>query len=206
MTSKAKTIEELWYKNPKDFFLNAENLIKFIPDAKMTLNEQLNAAFRFSVYFSVVVGTIRQDVRVLFFAVFVGIVTFIIGYNEDQKSAIRENLMQEMNLQQDRKKRVCSLPTKENPFMNVLISDYKTFPTKPAACSINNKDVKKSINEYSENMYMDADDVFAKNSGDRQFYTNPATTIPNSQTEFAHWLYNNGATCKERPIVCKPQF
>lgn len=205
--SPCKTTEEIWYKDPTDFFGNFDNIIKFIPDAKMSLNEQLNAAFRFSLYFSILVAVIRQDVRVLFFAVFVAIFTFAVSYNEQQKKATKEHLMELLNIKEDRRKRACSLPTKENPYMNVLMSDYKEFPNKPPACNIHNKEVKRTIKKFStDDVYQDVDDVFNRNMNDRQFYTTPVTTIPNSQTEFAHWLYNTGATCKERSIACSPSF
>jgi hypothetical protein len=171
--------------------------LKFIPDANMALNEQLNAIFRFSVYFSIVVAVIKQDGRVLFFGVFVGLFTFLLTFYEDKKNGVREGLLNNLDIRYDRKQRACSMPTKENPFMNVLISDYDEFPNKPKACNIVNKEVKKSIKEYSnDDVYRDIDDVFNRNTGDRQFYTSPVTTIPNAQGDFAHWVYNTGS--KER--------
>lgn len=170
----------------------------------MTLTEQLNAAFRFSLYFSLLVAVVKQDARVLFFAVFIGIFTVAVSVSEDKEHEAREGLYQQLNIRQDRNKRVCSMPTKENPYMNVLMSDYQEFPNKPPACNISNKEVKKKINEYAINtVFQDVDDVFDKKVNERQWYTNPVTSIPNAQSDFAHWLYNTGTTCKERSIACK---
>lgn len=205
--SAAKNTELLWFKDPEDFFLNTNNAIKFIPDARMSLNEQLNAAFRFALYFSIIVAIVRQDVRVLFFAVFVAIFTFLVGYYDDQKKQVKEGLLQQLNLSEDRRKQRCSLPTRDNPYMNVLMSDYTEFPNKPKACNINNKDIKRTVKQFSsEQVYQDVEDVFDRNMSDRQFFTNPVTTIPNNQAEFAHWLYNTGTTCKERSIACKAKY
>lgn len=205
--SAPKATETIWYKEPVEFLTNVDNIVKFIPDAKMTLVEQLNAAFRFALYFSVVVALIKQDVRVLFFAVFVALFTILVTYTEDQKHSKREGLMQELNVKYDRQKQPCLAPSKDNPYMNVLISDYKQFPNRPKACNIANKHVKKAINDFaSDHMYKDVDDVFNRNASERQFFTNPITTIPNTQSEFAHWLYNNGTTCKEKSVACAARF
>lgn len=204
--SVPKETERIWYKDPKDFFTNINNIAKFIPDPKMTYIEQLNAAYRFSLYFSLAVLIVKRDVRVLFFAVFVAIFTYVLSFYDEQQHVVKEKLTEKLNVRIDRRKNACSLPTKDNPYMNVLMSDYKEFPTRPKACNINNKDVKKAMTEYgSESIYQDMDDVFNRKAGDRQFYTTPVTTIPNSQNEFAHWLYNTGTTCKEKSIMCTPR-
>lgn len=202
-TSPPKSPEVIWYKDPEKFFLNIENAIKFIPDSNMTLNEQLNAAFRFAVYFSIVVTIVRQDIRVMFFAVFVAIFTYFIAFTEEQKNAVREGMLQQSNIKYNRQKQACMMPNKENPYMNILISDYANFPDRPPACNIANKEVKQAVKKFVlDDVYQDVEDVFGRNSSDRQFYTNPITTIPNAQSEFGHWLYNNGTTCKERSISC----
>lgn len=203
MASQSQATELMWYKDLNDFFLNTENLPKFIPDSKMTLVEQLNAVFRFALYFTIVVSIIKQDIRVMLFVVFVGLLTFAVAYHEDKNNQVKESLMNNLNINYDRQKRVCSLPTKQNPFMNVLMSDYTEFPNKPPACNINNKRIKQAINmNATDRLYQDIDDVYDRNANNRQFFTNPVTSIPNSQDAFAHWLYNNGATCKERSVNC----
>jgi hypothetical protein len=46
------------------------------------------------------------------------------------------------------------------------------------------------------------DDLFNRNTSQRQFYTTPVTTIPNDQTGFARWLYKLPETCKENQSNC----
>ena len=61
-----------------------------------------------------------------------------------------------------------------------------------------NKNTAKSIQEsFNHNLFRNIDDVYGKNNSQRQFFTNPVTTIPNEQTKFANWLYNVPKTCKE---------
>ncbi len=89
--------------------------------------------------------------------------------------------------------------TKNNPFMNVLISDYVTDPQKdPAPIYYNNKNEKKIVNEnFNSNLYRDISDIFHNQSSQREFYTMPNTTIPNDQKGFAEWCYKTGPSCKE---------
>ena len=92
-------------------------------------------------------------------------------------------------------------PTKNNPFMNPTLEDYKENPIREAISKtdkISKQNLKKEINDkFNINLYKDLDDVFDKNNSQRQFYTVPVTTIPNEQTKFADWLYNTPETCKE---------
>jgi len=99
----------------------------------------------------------------------------------------------------------CQEPTENNPFGNVLITDYER-PYRPPACYRGNETPKrKAIQEkyFYKNLFLDVDDIFQKNNGQRQFYTNPITTIPNDQTGFAEALYRiPGGSCKENQANC----
>ena len=89
----------------------------------------------------------------------------------------------------------CQLPTKNNPFMNTLLTDS---PKRKRNCNINNKTIKKMINKnFKENLFNDIEDVFNRKNSQRQFYTMPSTTIPNNQDTFQKWLYKTPNTCKE---------
>ena len=83
--------------------------------------------------------------------------------------------------------------------MNVLINEYTENPNRPEACkSFNNEMIREDINHsFNYNLYKDVSDVFDRNNSQRQFVTNPATTIPNDQGKFANWLYGVPKTCKE---------
>ena len=86
----------------------------------------------------------------------------------------------------------CVPPTADNPFMNPLLSDYRSDPTRPAACPITDEDVKKdATSKFYDNLFRDVNDVYGKNSSARQFYTLPSTTIPNAQDEFAKFCFGD---------------
>lgn len=90
-------------------------------------------------------------------------------------------------------------PTSRNPFMNLLVDEYKYNPNRPSAAPVDDPTVKQTMDDYFRiQWYSDPTDVFGKNQGQRQFITQPSTTVPNDQGAFANWLYKiPGKTCKE---------
>lgn len=90
-------------------------------------------------------------------------------------------------------------PTSRNPFMNILLDEYKYNPNRPEAAPVGNGMVKQTIDDYFRvNWFSDPTDVFGKNQNQRQYVTQPSTTVPNDQGSFANWLYKiPGKTCKE---------
>ena len=90
-------------------------------------------------------------------------------------------------------------PTSRNLFMNVLLDEIKYNPDRPEAAPVNNPTVKQTLDDYFRvQWFSDPTDVFGKNQSQRQFVTQPSTTVPNDQGAFADWLYRiPGKTCKE---------
>jgi hypothetical protein len=90
-------------------------------------------------------------------------------------------------------------PTARNLFMNVLLEEIKYNPGRPEAAPVDNPTVKQTFDDYFRvQWFSDPTDVFGKNQSQRQFVTQPSTTVPNDQGAFADWLYKiPGKTCKE---------
>ena len=107
---------------------------------------------------------------------------------------------------------VFSEPTSENPFGNVLVSDYQdNVDKKPAPPSYNRNiqeqitmAAKKNVQEANPDHPNIADKLF-KGLGEelsfeqslRPFSSNPSTTIPNDQGAFADFCYGSMVSCKE---------
>ena len=92
-----------------------------------------------------------------------------------------------------------TMPTAKNPFMNVLVDELKYNPTRPAAASVLDPEMKLSMDDFFRTeFYSDPTDVFGKTQGQRQFITMPSTSIPNDVDSYQNWLYKiPGKTCKE---------
>lgn len=90
-------------------------------------------------------------------------------------------------------------PTSRNPFMNILLDEFKYNPGRPSAASVEHPAVEQVMDDYFRvQWHSDPTDVFGKKQSQRQFITQPSTTIPNDQGSFANWLYKiPGKTCKE---------
>ena len=189
--SNSTDYERFWFDRPSDLF-RPDALLYFFPNDKMTNDQKLNAIMRFTIYFGVVILFIRRTLHALIIPLLGAVVTVLANkaYKDNVKKqkangSITEVFDSETN-------QTCTRPTKDNPFMNVLISDILDNPTRPAACDINDHIVKNKANEYfQKGLYMDIDDVYSKNASDRQFYTMPVTTVPNDSATFAKWLYGD---------------
>jgi hypothetical protein len=195
--------ETIWYKDFKHF-ISINNLPKFIPTGDMSYAEKLNAIMRFSIYFSAVLYIVRRNILVWYFVVITAFGTMFMNEMYFKHKNLEKELYQKLNVMyDDKKKNYCMLPTKENPFMNVLVNEYKEFPNRPSACDINNKKINKKAEQYFDiNLYRDVDDIFERNSSSRNWHTVPSTTIPNDRDSFANWLYKTGPTCKEKGGNC----
>jgi hypothetical protein len=90
-------------------------------------------------------------------------------------------------------------PTSRNPFMNILLDEIKYQPHRPPAAPVTHSAVEQVMDDYFRiQWHSDPTDVYGKKQGQRQFITQPITTMPNDQGGFADWLYKiPGKTCKE---------
>jgi hypothetical protein len=90
-------------------------------------------------------------------------------------------------------------PTAKNPFMNVLIDEYKYNPQRPAAALVTSPVVNDALDSFFRVQWSsDPTDVFGRTQSQRQFVTMPSTSIPNDGDSYQNWLYRiPGKTCKE---------
>tara|TARA_B100000683_G_C12374974_1_gene508758 strand:+ start:209 stop:865 length:657 start_codon:yes stop_codon:yes gene_type:complete len=190
LLKKPTTIVEdpFWYDHIEILF-QKNRINEFFPTHDMSIEENLNSLVRLSIYVSITLSIYTSNYKYLYIGIMTMIFTALIYRN--RSIDISENFEEKIYVR----------PTRNNPFMNILQDDYVTRPTRESLNKANsyvNKDLNKYIDtKYSYNLYKDADDIFDRNTTQRQFYTMPVTTIPNEQTKFAKWLYGRQPTCKE---------
>jgi len=133
------------------------------------------------------------------------------GFEGTDLDQIRQKRLEDLGpenvLQENSEGESCIAPTDQNPFMNVLVSEYGT--DRPPACDTDyDEDIQKDIEEkFNINLFKDVSELFGKNNSQRQFYTNPVTTnIPDPDGDFKNWLYGNMASCKDDRYDCQPDF
>jgi hypothetical protein len=184
-----KKSDQFWGEDLK-VLIDRERLNELFPSKTMTRNEKLNSITRLIVYISIALSMYNNNIKYMYITLIgMGAILFMVKNGNE--------IIEEFN-------ETCQKPTKNNPFMNVLVSDYPgssgVYKEKDIACS---SDVKKSIEtNFDDGLYKDTDNLFNKNNSQRQFYTNPSTTIPNDQDSFSKWLYKSTESCKEDTINC----
>lgn len=190
-----ETGEQVWFEDIGRF-ITPENYLTILPQSHMTLEEKLNSLVRFFIYLGVILS-ILKDGAYLFLGVVAGMVSIVL-YNFQKKHAERvEKYLTEKNLDVV-DNTLCIRPTVDNPFMNILQTDYADNPRRPEACNALHEKVQKSIDsKFHQRIFRDTSDIFNKMSSQREFYTMPNTMIPNDQEGFAEFLYGKGASCKE---------
>ena len=93
-----------------------------------------------------------------------------------------------------------TMPTKKNPFMNVLMNEYNDNPKRKSAAPVYNEEVLDDATKKSrkdEKLYKNLGDNLTFQNSLRNFYSTPNTNIPNNQKDFAEFCYGNMASCKE---------
>ena len=190
---------KFWLENFEELYKDNQ-FLKFFPSKNMSTNEQLNALTRFSIYLFLIFILFADDIEWSLIPVLILVVGVFLSRVEKFESFY--NITKNKN--SDTKiNNTCIKPNKNNPFMNVTLSDYIDNPDRPEACDVTRDDIQDEITDnFRNNLYKNTDDIFDNKSSERQFYTMPSTTIPNKQKEFAEWLYGNNDNCKTNSNKC----
>jgi hypothetical protein len=187
-----KKSDSFWGEDLK-VLIDRERLNELFPSKTMTRSEKLNSITRLIVYVSIALSMYNNNLKYMYIAL-VGMGAILFMVKNDNGKTIEEF-----------DKAECKKPTKNNPFMNVLVSDLpgaEEYKDVKIACP-SDVDIKKSIEQnFDDGLYKDTDDLFGKKNSQRQFYTNPSTTIPNDQDSYSKWLYKSSGSCKEDTINC----
>nr|QDY51773.1 hypothetical protein 1_158 [Mimiviridae sp. ChoanoV1] len=201
--------ENVWVENINVLF-KKEYLFKYIPLENYSNYEKINSIMRLSIYFSIILSLLYQNLNYFFICIICGIITYIMYTSEDKKdenNMPKKTLENYKNLEKDKDiknnkvnyktyNKKCELPTRDNPFMNVLLTDKRD--RKPACKSYNDEKIKNLVEDkFSKGLFKDINSLYNNENSQREFYTTPNTSIPNKQGELANWLYKVPPTCKE---------
>lgn len=193
--------DPFWFNYIKILF-HPNRLIEFFPANQMSNNEKLNAIFRLSIYASAILIIYHKNFNIILIPFFVALVTlYVYKFNNIQKEEEKREGFQAPK---------CQMPTKDNPFMNTLVSDVGMYKEKKEACLIEDVSDKVESN-FNKGLFKDVGDFYDKNNGQRQFFTMPETSeygIKSGNTKkFANWCWNtNKPTCKEDTNACINSF
>lgn len=201
--------QPFWESQPQ-ILIDPNQLAKFWPTPQMTFVDRLNAMMRLSVYASLIMVLVTKNLNWLILMVFAALLIHMMWiYHpegaesvqpftpEELKKITGSNSVEQYAIDQ-RSGEVVQKPTQDNPFMNVLISDYADAPNRPPAANPDDPEIKAEIDRlFRRNLPQEMDDIFGRNNSQREFVTQPSTTIPNDRDTFARWCYASPSMCKD---------
>ena len=192
-----------WTQNPSILF-NSNYITQIWPYSYMNKEDKFNAITRFVILISLFgYMCINRIVILILGIIIVGVIVLLYNNNKEGylSSYFKEYKKDEIQIKEN------------NPFDNVLISDYKYNTDKKEAIQDYTPEIENKINETikqsileqnkdnSDIIYMFADDKnnFEFEQNLRQFNSNPSTTIPNNQDNFLNFCY--GKLYSEKPLT-----
>lgn len=186
-----------WFDDPRQL-IRKSKIAEFWPTSEQSPEDRINAASRFIIYVATIVFLIRRDPRIYVLGVTVLAVIFVL---------YKSNMIKETFKHTKSFSNTCQAPSSTNPMGNVLITDYADAPNRLEACYYSHpNDYAVQGVPYDSGRSRSPIPKYQRKSIERQFVTNPVTTIPGDQTQFAEWLYGpkNGPMCKSDSRYCDP--
>ena len=186
-----------WMSNPY-ILMDKDHIKEVWPTKEMSYANKFNAITRLVVLLSVLGFLVLKNLKFLLSGlVTMGLMVFFFKKNRVQEAftTLPPQIAPPSNFTQ---------PTTANPLMNVLLPELNGNPLRKEAAPSFHPATEAKINE-SVRKQNDLDPLLfkgMKNDLDldlsmRNFYTNPNTSVPNKQDEFAQFCYGGMISAKE---------
>lgn len=220
MTSLSVEEDPFWFDDISILY-NKDRLIEFVPTTDMNAVDRLNSIARIALYTGILTSIMYQNASFLYIAVIgLGLTYFLHKQTHlGDENYEDENYEDEEETQEggnppgkngnavngnavDGNGMVYQKPNKENPFANVLLTDYVDNPNRPPAGNVEDPIVKAGVEKHFANgLYKNANDIWDKNNSQRQYLSTPGTTIPNDRHSFMQWCWNIPYSCKDGDLI-----
>ena len=192
-TERQSQRELFWLNDPANFFVKWH---KFLPTNDMTVPEALNAVVRFTVYSAVVVAIVARRTDYLLLIPLVMVASIFLVRLFPKTQMIQETFG---NVAKG-SSTTGATPTADNPFMNVLFTDYVDNPDRVAAppdvtSSALDSSIREAFSKTSD-LFMDTSDTYGLMESSRHWVTQAATTIPNDLEGFQSFLNKDNVSRK----------
>mgnify|MGYP001358633616 FL=1 len=191
-----------WLENP-NVLLNKNYMTEIWPQDNFDLDRKLNAITRLILILAIL-GFLFTKSSYIIVSAAVSIVVLVMIHKS--KSASKKEGMANLDVKLNKEdleellNDEFTMPTKKNPFMNVLINEYNENPKRKPAAPIYNEEVLDDATKKSkkdERLYKNLGDNLTFQNSLRNFYSTSNTSIPNNQKDFANFCYGNMPSCKE---------
>ena len=183
--------DEIWYR---DAAVLVKRPLEFFPTRDHSDAERTNALVRFVLYAALAVALAGLTAPAQAAAA-AGAIILVISLVFLASPRGPAQTLEEPKEEQFTAARSCTRPTPENPFMNVLVTEYGT--ARPPACDY--EDVKDDVHRFHERgLHREITDVYKNRASDRQFITMPVTETAPDTTAFRNYLYGAVQRCPDR--------
>lgn len=179
--------EQIWYKDPSVLFTR-ESWNKFVPLPTMLVPEALNSVLRFTIYFTVIMAATTGETNYFLIIPLVMVATVFFDQVLPNGKTLESFSIKSNSVSSETS---YTMPSDNNPFMNVLLTEIVDNPNRPDAAPTNRKDVREQIKksfQHTNDIYMDTSDAFDQRQAMRTFHTIQASTVPNDFKAFKKWL------------------
>lgn len=176
--------EQIWFTNPTVLF-DRDTWSRFVPTKSMSTAESLNAVVRFATYFSVILFA-ATGVSAYLLGIPVVMAASVVLYKLFPNGKTIETFLAGQRVGPS-----YTMPSKENPFMNVLLTEIQDNPNRGDAAPTGRMDVKKEIHkafQQTTDIYMDTSDLFDQTQAMRTFHTLQSAQVPNDLDGFKKFL------------------
>jgi hypothetical protein len=179
-----------WIQNYTLLF--QKDQLQFWPTETMTMDEKLNAITRFVIVLSILGAALTQTFKFIW----IGVITILllVVYQKSMKPV--ENFTAQTLAHH-------TVPTKQNPLMNVLLPELNGNPKRKPALKSYQPETEKVINEKVKSgipdpaIYKGLNNEMTLDYSMRNFYTTANTTVPNDQEGFGEFCYGNMVSAKD---------
>lgn len=195
-----------WYNQPNILY-DKNYLFEFFPVKEHDLPRKLNSIVRLSIYYSIIIYCYNKNTNIFAIPIVTCFLTLLVWSKNKpiQVDQFMTNLKNDIPEPEPKLVTLsetdigCTLPNKDNPFMNTPFFDVAADKELPKSCtSYDNKGIQRKIEkEFDKGLYKNYTDIFGKENSQRQFFSVPGREGIPDQSAFAHWLYRTNDTCKE---------
>jgi Family of unknown function (DUF5762) len=181
-----------WISNPSILW-NKDHIYEIIPTESMTYDEKFNAITRLIIIITLLFFVFKMTLTVIFIGIICVVVLRYFYKQEGFTNVYQRALTPSPN---------ATMPTVENPLMNVLMTEYTDDPTRkeaaPSYAPVIDKKIIESVKQQTNlDLYQNKYSNYQLDQSMRNFYTTANSTIPNKQGEFADFCYGDMISAKE---------
>ena len=193
-----------WTSNPY-ILMDREHIGELWPTQTMSYNTKFNAITRLVVVLSVLGFLVTKSLRFLAVGL-VSLGVMVALYAPPKAAAVPEGFTVSTDAADlsEQPLKDFTNPTIANPLMNVLLPEINGNPDRKQAAPSFNPVIETQINEcvmkqnkIDPRLFRGMKNQYDLDLAMRQFNTNPSTTVPNKQDEFAQFCYGDMISAKE---------